>query len=467
MKNEIIKFEYQGYVSGNVPVLLNIEYERYNPEKISTELILLGSDEKFGGAFRASLNGDEYGDLKIGGKKATDPEVMIRNINGWRHQGNNASLHIQSYEYAISENPINDPETIYVTVELTHSGILHKWCSKKLNWNGSIECKNVYSEEIEWDLDIGKGKDFARYNYEDHRFFDNKSTIQNERQNLEVEINTNLSLSTSEIKNTILEEVRDISLILSLCYRKLVSWYEIKFLLLPKDRNLELISPIMRKKFFTNAYPEHVDELINHRDLINGGLSTLVKNFRESLMIEALRRTITFLVSSQSNQTIELKFCQSIISLEAFCDCFIDCNQDSIKIPPSVWKKIEKKLRETIKLLNDQKEMSDYLDKVTKKLPELKSITTLDKILFCSKTLGVNTEDLWQKDGFEVGLNKALNMRNHLFHRAYCEDPYFLYANFIRIQVLTERLILKHLKWPNEKIWRYYDQEMRRARIDI
>jgi len=467
MKNEMNKFEYRGFISGNVPILLKIEHEKYNPEKISTELILLGSNEELGGAFRDSLAGDEYGNLKIKGEKDIDPEVTIKNINGWSHQGNNARLFIGSYEYAITEIPFDNPEEIYVTVELTPSGILNKWGSRTLHWDGSIECKNGYPEEIEWDLDIGRGKAFTRYTYEDHSVFDNKATIQIERPSLEFKINAGSILSTSEIKNTILEEVRDFSLILSLCYRKLVSWYEINFLLIPKDRSLSIVSPVIRKTVYTKAYPDHEDELINHRDLIDGGLPILVKNFRASSMTEALRRSITFLVSSQSNQTIEIKFFQSIISLESFCDGFIDFNQDSVKIPSGKWKKIEETLREALNSLGDQNEMSIHIEKVKKKLPELKAITTLDKILHCCKVLGVTTKDLWQKDGLEVGLNRALNMRNHLFHRAYCDDPYFLYANFVRIQVLTERLILKHLKWPDEKIWKWYDQEMRRVKIDV
>lgn len=167
-----------------------------------------------------------------------------------------------------------------------------------------------------------------------------------------------------------------------------------------------------------------------------------MKNFRTSPIIYALRRSITFLASSQSNQTIEIKFFQSIISLESFCDGFIDLNQENVKIPSGKWRKIEKALRESLNSLGNQKEMTIHIERVKKKLPELKGITTLDKILYCCKALDVKTNDLWQKDGLEVGLNKALNMRNHLFHRAYCEDPYFLYANFVRIQVLTERLIL-------------------------
>ena len=460
------KFEYRGFISGKIPVLLKIEHEKYNPEKISTELILLGSDEELGRAFNGSLSGDDYGNLKIRGEKDADPEVTVKNISGWSRQGNNANLFIGSYEYAISETPIENPKNIYVTVELTPSGILKKWGSRKFHYDGSIKFENGYPEEIEWDIDIGKGRAFTRYTYEKHNVFDNKATIQIERPSLTFEINTDVNFSSAEIKDEVEKEARDFSLILSLCYRKLVSWYEFNFSIVPKDRNLSIISPIIRKKVYTEAYPDYEDELINHRDLINGGLPTLVKNFRHSPLIESLRRSITFLASSQSNQTIEVKYFLSIISLESFCDGFIEVEHEKVKIPSGKWKKIEKTLRNSLKSLSEQKEMFKYIERIKKKLPELKGITTLDKILHCCKTLNVDANDLWQKDGLEAGLNKTLNMRNHLFHRAYCEDPYFLYANFVRIQVLTERLILKHLKWPDEKIWRWYDQKIRRYKID-
>jgi hypothetical protein len=466
MDTIINKFEYRGLVSGNIPVLLKIEYEKYNPEKISAELILLSHDGDLSRVFHGSLNGDEYGNLKIRGEKDSEPEVIIKNISGWSHKGNNANLITGGFEYAISETPIENSENIFVTVDLTPSGILNKWGSRELHYDGSIKFNNGYPEHIEWNLNIGKGTAFTRYTYEEHDIFDNKATIQIERPSLTFEINTDSNLSTSGIKDEVEKEARDFSLILSLCYRKLVSWYEIKFLIISKDRNIRTVSPSIRKKVYTQAYPDHEDELINHRDLINGGLPTLVKNFRESPLIESLRRSITFLASSQSNQTIEVKYFLSIISLESFCDGLIELDKEKVIIPSGKWQRIEKLLRNSLKPLSEQIEMVNYIERVKKKLPELKGISTLDKILYSCKTLEIDANDLWQKYGLEAGLNKALNMRNHLFHRAYYEDPYFLYANYVRIQVLTERLILRHLNWPNEKIWRWYDQKIHRSNID-
>ncbi len=70
-------------------------------------------------------------------------------------------------------------------------------------------------------------------------------------------------------------------------------------------------------------------------------------------------------------------------------------------------------------------------------------------------------DDLWAPTGFDSGLGEAIELRNNLFHRAHFEDAYLLQAHLVRLQVLTERLILKALDWPDEKIWRWHDQIVR------
>ena len=85
MNNKMNKLEYRGFISKIIPVLLKIEYEKYDPEKISAELILLGTQEEFGRKFSACLGGDKYGNLKITGEKEDNYQVMLRNISGWTH----------------------------------------------------------------------------------------------------------------------------------------------------------------------------------------------------------------------------------------------------------------------------------------------------------------------------------------------------------------------------------------------
>jgi len=151
---------------------------------------------------------------------------------------------------------------------------------------------------------------------------------------------------------------------------------------------------------------------------------------------------------------------------EAFCDAFVENNTKSIKMPSAKWKKIEKALRKALKELSADKGLLPFVNSATAKLPELRGIATSKKIAFCCDKLKVKVDDLWKKDGFKIGLKKALSLRNQLFHRAYFEDPFLLYSNRLRLQIVAERLLLKHLNWPDEKIWRWHDQELRWAVIN-
>jgi hypothetical protein len=73
----------------------------------------------------------------------------------------------------------------------------------------------------------------------------------------------------------------------------------------------------------------------------------------------------------------------------------------------------------------------------------------------------MKTDDLWPRQGFELGMKMATKMRNELFHSAICKDPQDLSDNLVRLRTLTERIILRALKWPDDKIWVWYDQNLR------
>lgn len=454
--------ESRGVISEDTPVLLKIEHDKYDPEKISCEVHLLSEEKKHYVTFRNHISGDEFGNLIIKAVGEDHFEIILNGTGSYSLSGKKAALNIHGYEYAISDSPIKNPKHIYLDVELTPSGILGKWGHRTLNYNGSIEIKDADSEDIEWELPVGKGKAFVRYNYEDHSVFDNKAIVQIERPVLFYDIDVSQNLSTKSIKDLIQEEIRDICLILSLCYRKTVSWYELSFTLFSDDKDTYIPQPIIRRKVYHKTYPEYEDELINHRDLINDGLSNLVCALRNSPLNESLRRSIIFLSSSESDNTIEVKYFLCVISLESFCDGYIENSSEEIKIPSNKWKKIEKILRRSLDDLSKEPGYSSAVETVKNKFPELKSITTFDKIIYCCEKLNLNTDDLWVRETFEQGLSRSLQMRNHLFHRAYCDEPFELYKNCIRLQILTERLLLRTLDWPDEKIWRWYDQKLRR-----
>jgi len=453
--------ELRGFISPDTPVLLKIEHDKYDPGKLSCEIHLLSDDKGHYKTFRNFIFGNEFGNLIINSSGKEPFEITLRGIGGYSLQDKKADLNIYGYDYAISDNPIENAEHIYLEVELTPSGILRKWGSRTLHYDGSIELNGGYSDEIEWDMSIGKGKAFVRYTYEDYKVFDNKATVQIERPALFYDINVSKGLSSKSIKDLVEDEIRDICLILSLCYRRSVNWYEINFILKSNQKDKNFIQPIVRKKIYQKFYPDFEDELVNHRDLVNGGLFKLYCTLQASPIIETLRRSISFLSSSESGNTMEVNYFLCIISLESFCDGFVEKFSKELKIPSGKWKKIEKSLRLLLDDLSKEEDYSSIIEKAKEKLPELKGMKTSDKIIYCCKEFNIVTEDLWDSETFEKGLEKSLEMRNNLFHRAFCAEPHELYRNLVRLQILTERLLLKALDCPDEKIWRWCDQKLR------
>lgn len=238
MNDNTPKWRIQGTIAKNIPVLLQLYHDKYDPQNLSAELTLLSQDKIIENSFRNSLSGDDYGTLKIISKD-NSPEIVLKGVNGWSHQGNNVMLNIEGYEYGISDDAITNAEDIFASVELTPSGILKKWGTIERHYDGSIKHNDGYPEDVEWEFQLGKAKAFSSYAYEEHMVYDNKATIQIERPALHFTINnTNQCRTTKEIKETIVKEVRDICYILSLCYRKLVRWYELKITIIYKEKTI-------------------------------------------------------------------------------------------------------------------------------------------------------------------------------------------------------------------------------------
>ena len=106
MEDRLPKLDVQGKIPENIPVLLQIFYDKYDPEQISTELTLLGSEQEQVGSFQASLPGDEYGTLEIISEVDLHSKTRIKGLHGFSVQNNKARLDIVEYECGFSDEKI-------------------------------------------------------------------------------------------------------------------------------------------------------------------------------------------------------------------------------------------------------------------------------------------------------------------------------------------------------------------------
>ena len=87
-----------------------------------------------------------------------------------------------------------------------------------------------------------------------------------------------------------------------------------------------------------------------------------------------------------------------------------------------------------------------------KRLPNLRGVSFANRIADACARVKPETSDLWPREiGFTEGMASAARLRNDLFHGSKANDE--LYAELVRIRTFTERLVLKLLKWPDDRLW--------------
>lgn len=436
-----------------------IEYELYDPSSLEIELLFLGDEEEKRIASNY-LQNLEFNCVWLHSDDSFTPSVEILGIHGVETSTLGAHINALAIQSGLSEEILAQQVKYIVKVELIPSGILQKVGIRELSYTGSISFRSIVDGKVPITSELGKLEAEERYDHYESYELGNQiiHTVQRAAITGVLEIPKGKDLlSTNE---TMRLEIEEICLMLSLCYRQPVDYYEIQYIPDPEaHRDHALPVLIVRRKHETPVKKTGTDELINFRNLIDGGLDRLVKSYRKFQRKDDLRRSIQFLASSFRVVTLESSFFLAYSALE--CVVSAVSEESHYLIRSGLWKRVEKLMREFIDKISISEGFTDVADQVKDKLPELRRATSVNRISEMCCKLGVEISDIWPKEGFTSGLSGAAKMRNDLFHSALCESAEDLSNNLIRIRTLTERIILKALCWPDNEIWRWYDQNLK------
>jgi hypothetical protein len=188
---------------------------------------------------------------------------------------------------------------------------------------------------------------------------------------------------------------------------------------------------------------------------VDGGLQRLIQSIECSGREEDIHRAIQFLASSYQAPA-ETAYFMAFSAMETIVSCCLD-RADEKALGSSAWKKVESLLRKTIEE-NLEPAVQALL---TPKLPELKRATLTSRIEKACGKYNPKIEDLWPTLTFAEGMWRATKIRNGLFHAADASMEEPLVDDLSRIQVFSERLLLKRLGWNDEDIWVWYDQDLK------
>lgn len=440
-----------------IPLVVTVEYERHDPTTLSTELLVLG-DKKERGATVVSLQRPFHFELKLPSDEPGAPSVELSGIHSISGGGAEVSISASKVQIGITGEPQEEELVWIVKAELTPSRILQGAGIRTQSYTGEVSVERIKTGEIAVSTKFGELQASDRYAYYDSEEYGNKVTHSVQRAAITGSIKIPKGENLVSINKALTEEIGDICVILSFCYRQPVDFYEIWYVTDPNTTPQgKMQEGTVRRRLRSISKRIRNDELIHHDNLIDGGLDQLVANYKKSAHKDEITRAINFLASSYKVVPLESAYFLAYSALDLIASA--SNVEDSYLLTTSKWKKVHKLLRTYIDSIAEKEEITSVAEQIKEKLPELRRASGDKRIIGACRILDVETDDLWRKDGFEAGLKSATKVRNRLFHAA-GGDIDDSYVNLIRVRTLVERLLLKVLDWPDERTWVWKDQEL-------
>jgi hypothetical protein len=444
--------------NSSCPIVATIEFELHDPTSQKIDLHLIGSqkENQFASSYlRNFLRRDR---LLLKNEEVLSQSVEVCGIRGYEVAGLHASIVADLIQIGLSkELPITPNADFFMKAELTPSGILVQPKTKELFYTGDTRVSPIVAGKIEVPSKFGILEVAQRYAHYHSTEYGNDITHSVERLSITSTLSDNSGQDWFSINQTIEQEVRAICRLLSFCYRQPVHHYEIEYF---RHASGNPRKRIWRRRL---SAPESTikqqDELINYRNLINGGLERLLRNFENAQRADEIARVIDFLSSSYKMVTLESSYFLAYSALDLVASIHDPESQYLFK--SGKWKKLEKVLRDYLDSIADSHSITGVVNELKQKLPELRRMSGDSRIIKACNALNINTSDLWPNEGFEVGLKTATGMRNDLFHSALAEDTSELFKHLVRVRTLVDRLLLKILDWPDDQIWVWYDQNLK------
>lgn len=391
-------------------VWLRLEYDKYDSSRLECALIASPID---------------YREIVVPGMSEchlivptpVEHPVRIWGIHGMTTSRAEIVLNAFGVDIGCTDKPVPAGDEVSIIVELSRGRVLHDWGSVIQSYDGTITREGGTGKEIIWEENGETTRASIRYVYEDSSVSNNPAILRIERPTIGRFFKANGTESLKQIMDRTVKDVDDITSLLALCSREPIGWYEISIDTTSNTTGLYPRAKRRRSSIRSDAHSNRLDPLIDHRDLIDGGLKRLLDAYRASRYRDSIARALSFEIGSRDESTIESAYALCYMALEAVVDD-----------------------------LSNQKKRGSLADAVKQ----------------VADTWAIRVDDLWPASvGFLNGLREASRLRNDLFHRASASELDLLHKNLVRLQVLVERMILKVLDWPDEKIWRWHDQDVK------
>jgi hypothetical protein len=453
--------------SADAEAVAELQFGKYDPTSLSIRLQLLGTEERRLQTVK-KLDKLERNHCTLYPAPPAKQVVELLGIAGMQFFGEplqTITIDCASVQVGILNASVSNGLKYRVTAQIVPSGILMQ--PAVLSFHPSGEVKRERGEDHDIAVAVTHGTVNARAIYEraTGEEFGNAVTKLIQRAVMTGEITGKTDESLAQIHEQFRSDLDDVCRVLSLCYRWPVTFYEIEYF---DSRFAPVDGAYLRRAVApTRRAPLGHVGLLYVGDLIDGGLGTLSNAFRSAPTRYELGRAISYLAHSYAEEGIETAYFTAFSAFETTVAAAE--GKRMYALGASRWERLHDRLIGAIESFAvdeniAEAERSDLLEALGEKLPEVRRVSLRRRVHALVARFNIDVDDLWLPElGFDSGIRRATTSRNDLFHAAKLTDIDTLQGDLVRIRLLTERLILRLLNWPNSKIWPRHADNVRWA----
>lgn len=439
-------------------VSVDLEYDKLDFSILKCKLICKDHESN---KFNEFLKNNDS--LNVTGK-INDNELILINIVSWTYiEGNVAEVEVDLfYKGYRGIIPFENGE-YFVFIILDDAPAVHINKQGPLSYLGTISSRRKNDDAISWETEIGKISLADYFDYEQSEISNGKATIQIKRTKICIEKKFNYSINIDKLIIDIENELEDVINLLSFISRKPINWYELKLTIYSEGENRVVFNLEKRRKDdLRNKLNK--EQMFHQSNLKEGPFYELLKEYRKSLYKEQIKRTIHFITTSNIDNFLEPSFQSAFSALEiitAACSEKLKINnmfEDGQEVRQ---KTILKEIKKLIKIIYKRENwgMDGSFKEINEKTSELKRRPFVNKLIDVIKLSKIRFGDIWyvqEEIYFNNKLKEIIKRRNEIIHSGEIINYPQLYRDKIRIQTITERLLLFLLNYNAIKDFNHF-----------
>lgn len=378
-------------------------------------------------------------------------QIYLKGIGSGTYERAEANFTIGGYDILPMNTEVPAGAKVRAIVHLTQRGLLG--VRRHLGFEPREEEED---NTISWTTDNETYRFYIATLNERVTAGQDRAHLTRERPCLTKAFTTSAHTNLTTILDLIEAELTDILRLLSFLSREWVEWFGISVTAeWPLGNTRQFTKAIRREQIWERRPVDgNEDPLLDESALLDGTFSRILSALLSSPLKKALKRTMAYSLSSRHGPGDESDFLLAFAALETLINALDD--QDPLLPQKDIaWNALSKSLKKCIDEHGKARNLpAEKILLIRDKISELRRPPVIDRMMFHLTRLTLETGDLWQNQlgsgsNFKNGLSTAISQRNDLVHATTVEDFGSMRRNFVRIQLLFERLVLRILGYTD------------------